>query len=174
MLTAIKTMGVDQLNAGIRLLNPMRGWVNQGTPHGTLFCFDRRWDLNGPTHVTFQPYLETPLAIVASQYEEDLCDDVPRGYVLRIVLDKPRIREYTDRIEVDFVLRIFYTYGGDEVRFTKVMTPEGFHALQQPPCWTLVVTGKGDASSLRPWICSPNPYRAVSMTDGMIDIIHAL
>jgi len=150
----------------------MRGWVKLRDRRRVTFRFERRWDLSGPLHVTFYPNTVSYHPTDNIIYEEDFSDDVPVGKVLRIVLGKPRIREYDDRVEVVYVLRVFYTYGGSEITFTHVMSPETFQSLQIPPCWTMSVTAKDEAKTIRPWICSPVPYRVVTLTDGMINTIN--
>lgn len=166
MLTTLKNTGVDQLKALARWLNPIRGHIRKTTRQGTTFRFDPRWSLDETEYVTFQPYLATTVTTAVS-YNEDLCGDMPLGYVLRIVLGKPHIRDYDDRIEIDFVVRVFYTYGGDEVTFTHVLTPDNFYSLPQPPGWTMIVTEEKVANTLRPWVCSPNMYRILHLDDDM-------
>lgn len=172
MFTALKTKCGYHWNALQRWINPMRGMTKFSTRQGITFQYLHRWNVSGPGHITFHPNTYGAFGVHPFNYTTDLCEINPNGNVLYILLSKPRVYSYTDRVEIVYVLRICYTYGGDEFTFTHVMERAAFDMLIDPPGWCVTVTGKSDLTSIRPWVCSQIPYSVFNLADGMIDVMY--
>lgn len=153
-----RTWLTDQYLRFRRWVNPAEGRLCRINKYGVRLSYSHQLGISYEHLVTIRPKPPATLPYKVTDVIEDLTDIFqPVGKVLRVILEKPRVRYHGTEVRLYYTVRVCYQMGGDVVTFVHTCPKDQFLENGEPPGWQLLAIDDVDLRKLTPWLHAKAP-----------------